>query len=685
MASNINSKTSSLIQFYENDPKVSYRPYTAEPTIDNIIVIELPKDEECPIEAQTIQELAAIALSQKPPHPYLLALVQDKSGNACYSDAHSVTKHFFINGFRSPKNRELCEKVRYFIKKSPDGPFSHITTCTDVITNETQDYVHACSLEKNEIALAARKRLIPTLSKEDRFPFLEIIRHNHPNDPFPYSYLPELLQYEKNEIPSYTKQTYDILLKASTFNLNDPFIYAHLGAILRVGCSDVPKNKLQALRYLNRALELDPHNYVAIENKVFYLVSKNSPYVHVTKDYLERLLKVNPTHAFAQLHLGKILKNGSDLEFGFLAKDEKSAKALLEEAAKTYPEAYSELAELSLSENNQPQAIALFQKVLEAQPTHFAACKYLGEIYRTGTEGVKQDREKAFSLFQIAYKANPQDAFVLSRIGELLREGGKTFKQNSLKAKAFFNNALSYSKNDVFALSRLGELLRCGGEGLASNERSAMRLFQNALIHDPKNSYARSHLAELLRTCGKNIPQDIDQAQKLFEQVLNEKPTDCFSLTNLAKIYKTKEDSRVLNLYQRLLEVDPTNTDPLKSLALLYIYGSSFTQKDFKLARKHLEEAIAINKTDPLLHGLLGEIYRKGGFGVEKDLKLAKRCYTTAITYQAEHPALSFIWYQLGQLHKNEPKKAQHFYEKALTINPHHKKAASRLKNYPTM
>jgi tetratricopeptide (TPR) repeat protein len=138
---------------------------------------------------------------------------------------------------------------------------------------------------------------------------------------------------------------------------------------------------------------------------------------------------------------------------------------------------------------------------------------------------------------------------------------------------------------------------------------------------------------------------------------------------NLAiKNHQEGKTDIALNLYNKILEIDPNHSQALNNLAVIFT-----NLKNYQKARACYEKAIKINPNYADAHNNLGIIFEKLG-----DLQKAKECYERAIeinpNYADAHYNIGIIFNELGDL-----QKAKECYEKAIEINPNYTEAHNNL------
>ena len=96
-----------------------------------------------------------------------------------------------------------------------------------------------------------------------------------------------------------------------------------------------------------------------------------------------------------------------------------------------------------------------------------------------------------------------------------------------------------------------------------------------------------------------------------------------------AKILTLKEFDKALELFNRILEIDPNYIKALEARAVIYMQ-----KNEIELAKIDLEKAINIEPENARLYFRLGQVYYR-----EKDLDKALELFTKAIDLEPVYPA----------------------------------------------
>lgn len=151
-------------------------------------------------------------------------------------------------------------------------------------------------------------------------------------------------------------------------------------------------NASEALTYYNRAIEMNPHFFIAYENRG-NAKARLGDYEGAIADY-EETLRINPYHADGHYNLGNAL-----------AREGKMAEAVaqLKEALKIRPrsaEYHNNLGYVLALEGKEKEAIAQFQEAIRLKPDLAAAHNNLGNalFYQGSLEGAIESYREALRI-----------------------------------------------------------------------------------------------------------------------------------------------------------------------------------------------------------------------------------------------------------------------------------------------
>ncbi|MDO8310678.1 MAG: tetratricopeptide repeat protein, partial [Sideroxyarcus sp.] len=214
-----------------------------------------------------------------------------------------------------------------------------------------------------------------------------------------------------------------------------------------------------------------------------------------------------------------------------------------------------------------PQAQALYQQILQAEPKHPDALHLLGLIYhQQGKSAVAVD------LIQQAIRAKPSEVIYYFNLGNMHQDIGQLDE-----AVAYYRQALLRAPDSVDTLSGLGTALRAQDlldEAIAS--------YRQALSIQPDIPEVHFNLANALLNQGR-----LDEAIATYRQALLLKPEDAVTYSNLLftmQNLSTCSAEEVFREHQRYADRFETplksswhrhsnNRDPARRIKVGYVSG----------------------------------------------------------------------------------------------------------------
>ncbi len=250
-------------------------------------------------------------------------------------------------------------------------------------------------------------------------------------------------------------------------NPNDVFALTCLGELYKGGVKELVEDNKKSFEYLSRAFELDPSNvYTCIFLGGLYFTGGKA----VLKNDVEALnqlttaVLLNPSNVFINICLGQI----------YLMAGEKVRDC--------------------------SKALMYLTKCLDLCPSGSYKASVvnalLGELYRTGGDGIDIDTKKAFRYLSAVLEYFPSNSLAHASLGELYRTGGDGVDQNDQKALFHLTKAIQLSPLDPYAYARLGELYLSGGVEI-KDDKKALENISKALELDPSNIFAKASLQKL--------------------------------------------------------------------------------------------------------------------------------------------------------------------------------------------
>jgi len=301
------------------------------------------------------------------------------------------------------------------------------------------------------------------------------------------------------------------------------------------------------------------------------------------------------------------------------------------------PEGHTGLAKAYLFQKDYPEALKELQKVLKSNPDFPPARYYLAEtLYSLKEYG------KALDIIISLLKEEPANGRYYYLKGIIYREMGEP----SLACDSF-KEALHYSPefSEINKLDTIIEKLETELD---------IRSLQERIEANPEDGGALSELGEI-HLGMENYPLALECFQEAYR--LNQDSKNLFSL---AEVFFYMEDiESALKIYEKVLEVDPSNYTVLTRMGELYRDGG-----DILKAMEKLNEAIRLNPELPLAYCILGIAQYEMG-NITEAIELINK----SISLDAE-----FSWALgcLGEIyfHLNDFIRARSYFEKTLDIDP---------------
>lgn len=153
-----------------------------------------------------------------------------------------------------------------------------------------------------------------------------------------------------------------------------------------------------------------------------------------------------------------------------------------------------------------------------------------------------------------------------------------------------------------------------------------------------------------------------DNNEELLKESLEKlksDPNDVKTLQTLASTYHAlKENNKAIEIYEKLIKLQPKNHEIWAFLGYLY-----YENEDFGKACKNLEKALDLCPIEPFVLFLLGNIYSRKG-----EITKAVDCYEMAIFFDFDM-YIAHIDFARKYEHMGRHKKALKEYKAALEID----------------
>lgn len=340
------------------------------------------------------------------------------------------------------------------------------------------------------------------------------------------------------------------------------------------------------------------------------------------------------------LAIGKILKS--------LGLEKPAVTTFKNAGIKTeHPEIFNKIVgDININNENADEALAEYEKVLEAQPFDRETLLKKATILQT----YKKDKtEEAIEAYTLALNTEGEKEYIYYELGHLYLRADDiinavnafTMAVNEDNTNPYFHNALG------FAYFKAGQY----------DEAEDHYLLAIGLNPDPEWTATVCSATALIYADIKNRP---DKAIQMYKQSISLDPNCADTYSSLGDLYFDEENYELaMENYTKSLSLNPND-------AYIYNkYATSLWQKDMT------EEAIiayktAIDKDDAYApaYNNLGVVYLDG----KKDLFSAKDSFEEAIKKSPEYVMAHF---NLGRVYEQfgDKIKAAKIYSKALSLN----------------
>jgi len=262
-------------------------------------------------------------------------------------------------------------------------------------------------------------------------------------------------------------------------------------------------------------------------------------------EYFRRAVQMQPNFVPAQFHLGVMCSEGGRTE---------EAKAALEFVLSREPahaEACECLANLYVREGRPADAIALYERLLEANPDCEAAHCNLGNLLSA------MDDERAIAHYRRALALNPQRAETHNNLGVALARRGE-FSE----AEEHYLAALRLQPNYAEAHSNLGTLRFEQGD-----VPGALREFQRAIAEKPDYLNAYVNMGDVLLHCaraggdGPESAPSVEDALQCYEKAATLNPRHPLPFFKIGRLYlECNAPEAGIAALQRAVQLDPNFT-----------------------------------------------------------------------------------------------------------------------------
>ncbi|MBS0637957.1 MAG: SEL1-like repeat protein [Verrucomicrobia bacterium] len=235
--------------------------------------------------------------------------------------------------------------------------------------------------------------------------------------------------------------------------------------------------------------------------------------------------------------------------------------------------------------------------------------------------------------------------YIFVAYANMLFTPGMVIGKNVARAHEIVQNVLTIAPTYEYALATLGSLLLIECDAFERDPAAAYDLFMDVLNSNPEYVFALTNLGELLRRGDDGVEKNLKAAYHYFHRALEHDPHNLTALQSISYIYLTGDEfepEKALPYLSKLVELDSSNAFALSALA------DQLKESDLKKAHELLEEALVASPDYVPALGLLGEVLRNGGDGVEQDRVRARSLLEKAVELDPEY---DFALRGLGELY----------------------------------
>lgn len=178
--------------------------------------------------------------------------------------------------------------------------------------------------------------------------------------------------------------------------------------------------------------------------------------------------------------------------------------------------------------------------------------------------------------------------------------------------------------------------------GLYSKAKRPLEAIESAqkAFSAAQNEESRQ-LAGLSLATAQNLSGDYLKAEQTLRAILKNTPGNPIALNNLGYflLQRNENINEAVNLIEKAVKIDPTNSSYLDSLGLGYYKLGKFSE-----AERAFKEAIRYNSTSSVIYEHLGDLYRKIG-----KHESANSAWQKALNYSSDAEGMLRIKSKLGQ------------------------------------
>jgi tetratricopeptide (TPR) repeat protein len=296
------------------------------------------------------------------------------------------------------------------------------------------------------------------------------------------------------------------------------------------------------------------------------------------------------------------------------AGDRQGALELFKRAEQTSPSHHGVMLEIA-SElrdlDRQPEAEAIYDQILAADPAHFGALVGRGHLERR-----RGNRQAALENFQAAGRVNPNHVGALIEIADELLYLGR-----NNEARLIFERAFALDADNFHCIVQLAVLTRRAG-----NRTRSLGLFRKALAAHPAHTGLMLEAAYDLLQLSR-----LDEAQVMYLRCFDVAPGNVAAMIGLGLVARQRGDrAAALEQFLAAVAVDPAARHAQLELAREFLDAGRYDE-----ARQQIDRVLAQTPEDQQALVLAGHLSRATG-----DQEAALAAFRRAMVNQPDDPQM---------------------------------------------
>jgi tetratricopeptide (TPR) repeat protein len=405
-----------------------------------------------------------------------------------------------------------------------------------------------------------------------------------------------------------------------------------------------------AQKYATQALDIDPNNFLVYQTlKEIYAASNQSQKIGPLLDRAAKSDRKEPAYwlrvggLYAEFYLkGEAAKNPESL---------KKTTAIFQKAlslANNDPEIVVQVADFYAESLQVTEAIPLYRKVIEVEPSMTSARENLARCYLASDQ-----RDKAVAELEALIKINPVQQHAYELLGRIYEDA-----KDIDKAMVNYEQSLLISPNQKDNYERLG-LLLLNAHKLPEKAVAILTEARRRFPNEPRFSYWLAAALGEAKLEAQNSQPALINSEFLFLYGATAEQANLYDKAAplLKKSLELEDDPKLIartsnylgymyvdhsisveeggNLIRRALEIEPDSGAYRDSLGWYYYRTGKFDKALVELTRaaELMREADPIKPEDPVVLEHIGDTYQQ-----LKDTANAVNCWQKAMALDPANP-----------------------------------------------